>query len=169
MEVNINHNYVRADDGQTHFSWFLLVTTSLVALLAAIWPLAIWAVWIRPEFVAMLVIYWVLFAPFRVGMLYAWFVGFLLDLLVGNILCQQALGLTIVAYLVYLFHQRLRMYSMLQQALSVFAIVSLYQFIEYWIHGFTGGSFATFAILLPALSSAVFWPFTRLVLDRLRM
>ncbi|MBT8149265.1 MAG: rod shape-determining protein MreD [Gammaproteobacteria bacterium] len=168
MEANINRSYVRADESQAKFSWLLLLLASLVALLASIWPLAVWAVWIRPEFVALLVVYWVLFAPFRVGMVYAWCMGLVLDLLSGNVLCQEALALTIVAYLVYLFHQRLRMYALLQQSLSVFALVCLYQFIEYWIHGVTGGGYASAALFLPALSSAVCWPFTRLLLDRLR-
>ena len=168
MEANINRSFVRAGEAQMPVSWWVLLLSSLFALLAAVWPLAVWAVWIRPEFVALLVIYWVLFAPFRVGLLYAWTMGLMLDLLAGNVLCQQALGLTVVAYVVFLLHQRLRMYSMLQQALSVFAIVGLYQFIRYWIHGFTGGSYPGAALFLAAFSSAICWPITRLLLDRLR-
>ena len=45
----------------------LLLITSALALLASVWPLPVWAAWLRPEFAAMLVIYWVLSAPFAIG------------------------------------------------------------------------------------------------------
>lgn len=161
-------SFVRGDAGGAGFSWSLLITSSVLALFASIWPLPVWTVWIRPEFLALLVAYWVMVAPFRVGMVYAFLMGLLLDLFAATPLGQQALGLTVIAYLVFLLHQRIRMFSLLQQSLLMFFLTGVYQLLKFWIYGLSGGAYASVAMLLPALSSAVCWPFVRLLLDRMR-
>ncbi|MBT8139639.1 MAG: rod shape-determining protein MreD [Gammaproteobacteria bacterium] len=168
MDANFNRSYAQRDSDSGEFSWNLLIISSVVALFAAIWPLPLWSTWIRPEFLALLVAYWVMMAPFRVGMVYAFVMGLLLDLFAATPLGQQALGLTVIAYLVFLIHQRMRMFSILQQSLLLFGLVSLYQLLKFWIYGLSGGAYASFALLLPALSSAICWPFVRLFMDRLR-
>ncbi|MGB5325160.1 MAG: rod shape-determining protein MreD [Pseudomonadales bacterium] len=168
MQAGLHRDYAQSGGDGADFSWGLLCASSLLALFASVWPLPVWAVWIRPEFMALLVAYWVMVAPFRVGMVYAFLMGLFLDLLTAAPLGQQALGLTVIAYLVFVIHQRIRMFSLLQQALLLFAFTSIYQVIKFWIYGLSGGAYASFAMLLPALSSAVCWPFVRLLLDRLR-
>ncbi|NNC55821.1 MAG: rod shape-determining protein MreD [Pseudomonadales bacterium] len=168
MDASFNRSYAQRDHESAGFSWGLLFTSSIVALFAAIWPLPVWSIWIRPEFLALLVAYWVMMAPFRVGMVYAFGMGLLLDLFAATPLGQQALGLTVVAYLVFLIHQRMRMFSLLQQSLLLFLLVSVYQLLKFWIYGLSGGAYAGPALLLPALSSAICWPFVRLFMDRLR-
>ena len=91
---------------------FIVFLTSILALLASVWPMPDWALWLRPELTVMLVVYWIMTHPFRIGMIYAWVMGCLLDVLTGSTLCQHALALTIVAYLVFLFHQRTVIYSL---------------------------------------------------------
>lgn len=166
--VSIHHSHAGTDEKQSAVPWPLVLATSLLALLMAIWPVAVWAAWIRPEFALLMVVYWVLVSPFRIGMLYAWSLGLGLDFLEGGMLCQHALGLTFAAYLTFLFHTRLHMYSLFQQMLAVFVIAVLFQLIDYWIYGLTGGGYSSLAMLLPAVSSAIFWPFMRLAIDRLR-
>jgi rod shape-determining protein MreD len=136
----------------------VLCVLSAIALLMSVWPLPVWAWWLRPEWVVMLVIYCVISFPFRMGMVYAWLMGLGLDLLVGRIVGQHALALTIVAYLVLLFHQRAIIYTLGQQSLSVFGLVLLYQLTNYWVYGLTGGMLIEFSFLLSALSSALVWP-----------
>ncbi|NNC54811.1 MAG: rod shape-determining protein MreD [Pseudomonadales bacterium] len=168
MDANFNRSYAQRDTEAGDFSWNLLIASSVAALIAAIWPLPLWSTWIRPEFLALLVVYWVMMAPFRVGMVYAFCMGLLIDLFAATPLGQQALGLTVIAYLVFLIHQRMRMFSVLQQSVLVFALLGLYQLLKFWIYGLSGGAYASPALLLPALSSAICWPFVRLFMDRLR-
>ncbi len=155
-----------AEDSQTA-SWFLVVFTAAISLLGAVWPLAIWASWLRPELAAMTVVYWVINSPFKIGMVYAWSLGLAVDVLEGAVLGQNALGLTVLAYLCFLLHQRLRMLSVVEQAFSVFILVGIYQLIGYWVHGLTGGNYYSMAFLIPALVSALLWPWMKLTLDRL--
>ena len=75
----------------------LLLLSSLLVLLLSVWPMPGWALWLRPELPLLLVVYWILALPFRLGMVYAWLMGLGLDLLTGSLLGQHALALTLVA------------------------------------------------------------------------
>lgn len=145
----------------------VVILTSIFALLVSVWPIPGWALWLRPELALMLVAFWILTFPFRIGMIYAWVMGCLIDLLTGSTLCQHALAMTIVAYLVFLFHQRTVMYSIPQQSLVIFGLVALYHLLNYWIYGLTGGAFFDPAFLLSALTSALLWSLFRVLLDLL--
>ncbi len=160
---------IRAMDNQQLMPWGIVALSVALSLTAAASPMPGWASWLRPEFAAMTIIYWVLVAPFRLGMLFAWCLGLMLDILEGAVLCQNALGLTVLAYLVFLLHQRLRMFSLFEQASVVFVLMGIHQLIGYWVHGLTGSSYHSLAFLLPALVSAIVWPMFKLGFDRLRL
>ena len=149
-------------------AWRRVAITAALALLAAVWPLPEWGNSLRPEFVAMVVIYWVVVAPFRIGMVFAWSLGLLLDILQGAVLGQHALALTVLAYLCFLFHRRLAMLSPFGQALSVVLLILVYRLIGYWVHNATGGSHYSLQLLLPAATTALAWPAIKGVLDRSR-
>ena len=144
------------------------LTIGIIAiLLLSIYPLPTWGQWLRPEFAVLAVIYWVMLAPFQLGMTLAWFIGLSLDLLEGSVLGQHALALTIIAYICALSHQQLRMFSLGAQILAVFLLVLLYLLMNYWVNSLTGGSFDSILFLLPVLTSAFFWPLLKLIFDHM--
>ena len=112
----------------------------------------------RPEWVLLVLFYWLVALPDRIGIGVAWCLGIVLDVLEGSLLGLNALALTVVAYFSLLFYQRLRMFSWLQQALSVFALVALNQLLCHWIKGILGSSVQTLMFLVPAFVSALLWP-----------
>ena len=77
---------------------WVIAASLLLALLLSVWPLPLWAQWGRPEWVAMVLIYWVLALPARVGIGVCWFTGLVLDILEGSPPGQNALALGVVAY-----------------------------------------------------------------------
>ncbi|MDX1590035.1 MAG: rod shape-determining protein MreD [Oleiphilaceae bacterium] len=143
----------------------LFVLTVLLALVAsiALFPTGL-AHW-RPEWLAMLVIYWVLRAPGRFGILTAWTLGLLLDVLEGSALGIHALSLSLVAALVLAAHQRLQMYPLPQQCLVVFLFVGLGQMLVHFVHQMLGIPRGGFEYLYPALSSALVWPVFLVLMD----
>jgi len=88
----------------------------------------------------------------------AWIIGILIDVIEGSLLGLNALALTIVAYLCLLVYQRIRMFSLLQQMLFIFAVVAINQLISHWIKGILVVSSQSLLFLMPALVSAVLWP-----------
>lgn len=113
----------------------------------------------RPEWVPMVMIYWVMALPYRVGIGSAWVVGIILDVLEGSVLGLNALGLVIIAYVTLNLHQRLRMFSALQQAGLVFALVGINLVLGHWLQIVTGQTVSSsLMFLMAAMTSAVIWP-----------
>lgn len=144
----------------------------LLSLLAALWltvlPLPVWARWARPEWVALVVLYWVVMAPDKFGIGAAWLVGLLLDVLEGSPLGGNAFALAVVAYIALILYQRLRMYGALQQIALVFVLIGVNQLIGHWVQTLTARVAPTLLFLLPSLVSALLWPTLLWLLGRAR-
>ena len=147
---------------------FVIYVSFLVALMLSALPLPEDMQWWRPEWVLLVLLYWIVALPTRVGLGTAWVLGILLDVLEGSLLGLNALALTIVAYVMILVYQRVRMFSWVQQVLFVFALVALNQFIAHWVKGILGGSSQSLMFLVPALVSAVLWPVLFMLLRGVR-
>lgn len=136
----------------------VIILTFMLAYVLAVMPLPAWLQWGRPEWVALTLIYWCIALPQRVGITAALMLGVGLDVLEGSVLGQNAFALVIVALLSHLLYQRLRVYSLWQQAVVVFILVGINQLICQWVQSIEGVSVLPRLFLLPALSSALLWP-----------
>jgi rod shape-determining protein MreD len=139
-------------------SWVAIFTTFLFALVLALLPMPDWTVWLRPSWVLMVLIYWAMMTPYRISVGFAWILGIIVDLLNGTVLGEHALAYTIVIYFVSKMHIRLRMYPLLQQGISIFLFVLLYQFIIYCIQGFIGELPGSQLYWLSSVTSMLLWP-----------
>jgi len=141
-----------------HSIWVIFLSF-FIAYLLAIVPLPEWAMSYRPEWVPMVLIYWAMALPYRVGIGSAWAVGLVLDVLEGSTLGVNALALVVVAYVALSLHQRMRMFSVLQQSGLVLALVGLNLMVCNWLQIVTGQSVSSnLMFLTAALTSAVTWP-----------
>ena len=136
----------------------VILLTFLVAYVLAVMPLPPWLQWGRPEWVALTLIYWCIALPQRVGIATGLVLGVGLDVLEGALLGQNALALIAVALLSLILYQRLRVYSLWQQAGVVFLLVGINQLICQWLQNLEGVSALPRLFLLPAFSSALLWP-----------
>lgn len=146
----------------------VIVLTMVVALLLAIIPLPLWAQWGRPEFVALVVIYWMMALPERIGIGYAWVLGLVEDIVEGSIFGEHALALAVLAYLMLILYQRVRMFTPLQQAAVMFVFIGIHQLLCNWVQTIGGASSSSLLFILPALVSALLWPFVSILLRFLR-
>ncbi len=138
--------------------WAIALSFAL-ALVLAVLPLPHWLLWGRPEWVALVLIYWVIALPHRAGLFTALVLGLVLDVLEGAVMGQNALALVVVAMLSLTLYQRLRVFSLWQQAGVVFVLVGINQMICQWVQNLQGAGAVTLLFLLPAFSSALLWPF----------
>ena len=146
----------------------IIFATLAIALWLSIIPLPDWARWARPEWVAMVLIYWVIALPHRIGIGSAFVTGLVLDLVEGSPLGENAFALSIIAYLGLILYQRMRMYAGWQQAGIVFVLVGLNQLLCHWVQTLTTKVMPTMLFLLPALVSALIWPTVMLLLLKVR-
>lgn len=146
----------------------VIAITLLIAVLIGVLPLPLWAQWGRPAIVAMVLIYWVIALPERVGIGTAWLVGLVQDIVQGAVLGQHAFALAIMAYLSLILYQRMRMYTPLQQAGVIFVLIGLNQLLCHWVQTLAGTASPNLLFLLPALVSALLWPPMSVVLRLVR-
>ncbi len=132
--------------------------TVLASFLLAVYPIDYPYNWFRPEWTAMVVIFWSITLPERVGVAYAWFTGLLLDGIAGVTLGQNALSLAILAFICHGLYQRMRNFTAPQQAALVFVLVGLHLLVGYWVQSLTSSPARHLYFLAAALSSALVWP-----------
>ena len=152
----------------TRNSWIILLSIIIAGLLS-VFVLPEWMEYYRPEWMALVIIYWVMALPEKVGLLTAWIVGFLVDVLEGTLLGLNALTLALVAYLTLSLYQRLRMFTALQQSATILILVGIHQLLSFWI--LTANNENTppnLIFMISAISSAIVWPFVFLGLRYLR-
>ena len=91
------------------------------------------------------------------------------EVLEGSVLGLNALGLVVIAYITLSLHQRLRMFSSLQQAGLVFAMVGINLMLNHWLLILTGQTVASGRLfLMAALTSAIIWPSVFQLLRQIR-
>ena len=140
----------------------VIAITIVLAMVLAVLPMPdvvpIELGFLRPDWVAMVLVYWIIALPHRLGIVIAWIVGLLMDILLGNLLGQHAVAYVVIAYISVSLYQRLRMFTVWQQAIILFAILGLNQLINFWSESVAGLAEWTLWYLLPALVGAFLWP-----------
>jgi rod shape-determining protein MreD len=122
----------------------------------------------RPDWLLLILLYWAMALPNRVSVGIAGIAGLVLDILYGTALGVNSFALAIPIYLVSANYQRLRNYSMLQQAVMILVLSSLYHMIVYWLQYLITGIEFNWMFLWPALTSIVFWPWLFWLLRKFR-
>ena len=135
-----------------------MVISALVALMLAIVPLPFPLDVLRPDFLVLVVFYWSILAPRVGGLGLAFVAGLALDLLHGIVLGQHAFALTLMAAWATQVRLRVRVFSLLQQSLTIFAFLTGYQFILFWIDGATGNPVTSLSRWFAPVVGALIWP-----------
>lgn len=144
--------------------FFIIGFTFLIALLLEILPFPAWALWLRPEWTILVLIFWIVMLPRNVGVMIAFLLGLVMDLLTGVLLGEHAAAFVVIAYFTSHFHARIRLFPLWQQSLLIFFWIILYQFYLSWINGLLGGLRGNMWFWLPAFISAFIWPWVYIIL-----
>lgn len=151
----------------------LLATVVLLSLFLAtilnVYPLSHAVSFLRPEFLCLIVIYWIVSIPHHIGVVFAWSTGLFQDIVEGTVWGAHALALTLLAYICLLSWQRIRSYSIWQQSMWVFILVGMHQVVVSWIQGLAGYQNPIHLLLLPTIVSACVWPILFLSLQSVRL
>ncbi len=137
----------------------LMIATLAVALVLQLVQLPwYWLAALRPMFVPMVLVYWAMVMPQPTGLVTAWITGLLLDVLLGSVLGQHALGLTVLVFVTLQLRGILSLYPIWQEALALTPIFALYTFLTFWIDGATGHRADPWLQWLPLLTTGPCWP-----------
>ena len=136
----------------------IILLSFIVAFVLIMIPLPHWAQLFRPEWVAIVVIYWSMALPKRVSVGMSWLAGLIVDVIRGSLLGQHALALAVVSFLTIHLHQRIRVYPLWQQAVTIFLVMVINYLIILWIRGIMGEAPSPWQVLIPSAMTAVLWP-----------
>lgn len=131
-------------------------------------PLPDWVQTYRPHWVALILIYWSMALPQRVGLWSAFFIGLLVDTAQGTLLGQHALALVIIVYINMNFYQRVRVLSLAQQAIYVLVLLAMIQVVVAWVEGIMGRPVPILAFFSAPFIGMLIWPWVFVILRDIR-
>lgn len=150
-------------------SRMIIAVSLIVALALSALPWPVWTEQFRPDWVALVLIYWCMALPHRVGVGTAWTTGLILDVLYSSsMLGENALAKAFIAFLTVHFHLQLRMFPRWQQAVVVLLLVALNNLLLLWIKHLAGQAPATWSYLTPSIVSMLIWPWLFVILRDVR-
>lgn len=137
--------------------WFVALTLTL-AFTINLLPLSGFALAIRPDFFALVLLYWAIHQPRWIGIGVAWACGLLTDVVEANLFGQHALAYAILGFSASYFHRRVLRFPLWQQALHVLGLLIVAQIVVLVLRLMSGATVPTAAMLLSSVSSALIWP-----------
>ncbi|MGM0563597.1 MAG: rod shape-determining protein MreD [Pseudomonadota bacterium] len=147
----------------------LVLTSLLVAFLFKLVPLPEAAAWFRPDVVTLVLMYWWLAYPERIGIYTGFGIGLLLDVIGGSLLGLNGTALILIAWVFLKNYQRIRVLPLTQQSVIVFLALMVKQLIVFWVESEQiTGTTESLLHFAPALTGAILWPWLFILLRDLR-
>jgi len=142
--------------------------SAFVALVLTVVQLPPWLFYFWPEWIAIVLIYWALIAPKRIGPFAGFVIGTLLEVLFVRKFGVLGFGFATLAFMVNSASQQLRALSIWQQMLSVGLFVSIFKLLIGWLSGLVAGFTITTDYWYSIIGSVLIWPFAYILLEELR-
>jgi rod shape-determining protein MreD len=133
------------------------ITLSLIA--AFLLNLLPWGRWLGvPDFVALVLVFWGIHQPRKVGIGVAFFMGLLMDVHDATLLGENALAYTLLSYFAITIHRRVLWFPMLTQALHILPLLLLTQAVQVAIRYSVSHQFPGWWFFAESLVSIALWP-----------
>ncbi|MGE8281068.1 MAG: rod shape-determining protein MreD [Stenotrophomonas sp.] len=148
---------------------WVMPVSFLLALLLALVPLPEVLMPMRPYWLALVLAYWVIETPDKVGLGFAFSIGLLADVMFGGILGEQALRLVVMAFILQRFRARIRFFPLSQQALAMGGLLFNDRVIDAAIHLLVGEPLLPWSYWLAPLLGMALWLPLYVLLDAVRL
>ena len=121
------------------------------------------AAWV-PDFVALLLLFWSVHQPRRIGIGSAFILGLIVDVHQGAVLGQHALSYSMLSFLALVIHRRLLWFTVPSQAFQVLPLFIACHTIELIARMVAGGAFPGWWLLLAPVLESLLWPVVSILL-----
>ena len=144
------------------FIWTSLIAAMLLNMLQnmGLWGRAAWA----PDVLAVVLVFWTVHQPQRVGIGAAFVFGLMMDVHQGGLLGQNALAYTVLSFFAITMHRRLLWFPIGLQALQVLPLFIAAHVVEVSLRLLAGGAFPGFWLLLAPFLETLLWPLATVLL-----
>lgn len=141
--------------------WF--ITASL--MVAFLFNLLPWGHWVGvPDFVALVLVFWSVHQPRKVGIGIAFLMGLLMDVHDATLLGENALSYTLLSYFAIMIHRRVLWFRVPTQALHVFPLMLMMQTVQLLIRISVSGNFPGWLYFAESVVTALLWPLVTSIL-----
>lgn len=140
-----------------YYDWLKVILSILAAMMFMALPLPSGISQARPNLLLLVLLFWAMQPPHRVGIVIAWICGLLLDVMTAHVLGEQALVMILFVYLAHKLHRQILMFHVLQQMLILFAVSALYQVFVLLIQGMLHQLSLSYWYWLSPLTTGVVW------------
>ena len=144
------------------FIWFTLLGALLLNMLLTMGLLGR-AAWV-PDLLAVVLVFWSVHQPLRIGVGVAFFFGLAVDIHQGALLGQHALAYTVLGFLAVAMRRRLLWFPVPTQAVQVLPLLVAMQLLELLVRMVAGGTWPGWLVLLAPVLSAALWPVVSVLL-----
>lgn len=139
-----------------------IAASLMVAFVLNILP---WGQWSGvPDFVAVVLVFWSIHQPRKVGIGIAFCMGLLMDVHAAALLGENALSYTLLSYFAIMIHRRVLWFPLRTQALHVLPLLLLMQVVQLVVRWLVSGQIPGWFYFLPSLTSVILWPVVTLLL-----
>lgn len=150
-------------------SYRVIYCAFFLGLIGAIYPLPISLNAFRPDWMVLIIFYWVLAVPHRVSVVHGFVLGVLMDLLLGSTLGMHALLYSSLAYFISIGYQRIRYFTLVQTTLLAGFFVLLTKLALYSLASSLQHIVLHKYYFWPVLSSMLVWPWFFLFMRYIRL
>ena len=118
----------------------------------------------QPDLLAVVLVFWNVHQPRRVGVGLAFLFGLLMDVHEGALLGQHALAYTLLSFVAITIHRRLTWFGLAEQALQILPVFLAAHLVSLIARLAGGGMFPGWSLLLSPVFEALLWPLATLLL-----
>ena len=148
-------------------SSFFVITLSLllsIILTISTFPLG----YFSPDWIHLFLIYWILATPGSIGLVTAWVIGLLVDVVLGSTLGVNALVYSLIGYLIFKSYMMIRYLTVLQQSILILFLLLIKVTLILWIDDMMDTSNYTTSLYWTPVISSFAWPLVYYFLRNIR-
>tara|TARA_A100001234_G_scaffold195438_1_gene184365 strand:+ start:189 stop:647 length:459 start_codon:yes stop_codon:yes gene_type:complete len=134
----------------------LILLTILLSLFVSLITLPLG--YYSPEWILLVLIYWAIAIPSINKLFLAFLLGFLTDIVLGQVLGISSLFYVILIYIVLRLYNSLRYMTIAQQSFVIFFLIIIKQHLLIWAYIMIGQTIEYQAILIGSFMNAFLWP-----------
>lgn len=144
--------------------WFVLLSI-VVGLLLNLLPVGEPILSYRPDFLAIVLLYWCIQEPRFVGVGTAWMVGLVMDVGDATVFGQHALAYAVLAYGAEFFRRRVLRFPLWQQAVQVAVLLVFCALLVLLVRFVGGAPLPGWTYAAPPIVGAILWPAVSVLLQ----
>lgn len=147
---------------------FVMILSFAAAMFMNVLPLPESINLFKPDWVALVLVYWTMAMPSRVGVLVGWLVGLFVDVLYGTLFGVHAMTFALIAYLIQMTYHRLRLFPRWKQSINISVVIGIHMLLGLILRSFVQPISSDFVYWLPLVGAMLFWPWVFILLRDIR-